>query len=158
MTGEHRAGSPGLSTGPVLAGPILVGVDGSHNAGRALGVAARLAVGLGVELRVVHALGLMTTLHGHKVPSHEHKTEIETLLGEQWCVPLTTVEGLRWQAELRDGNPAEVLLHRAADLGASMVVVGARGISADPNLMLGSTSHHVVHHATCPTVVVPPHS
>jgi nucleotide-binding universal stress UspA family protein len=158
MTGQERAGSRALSIGPLLTGPILVGVDGSHNASRALGVAARLAVGLGVELRVVHALGLMTTLHGHKVPSHEHRTEIETLLDEQWCVPLTDVEGLGWQTELRDGNPAEVLLHRAVDLEASMIVVGARGISADPNLMLGSTSHHVVYHATCPTVVVPPHS
>jgi nucleotide-binding universal stress UspA family protein len=99
---------------------------------------------------------MMTTIAGHKVPSHEHRSEIEQRLGEQWCASLDSVEGLRWSAELRDGNPAEVVLHLAAEIGAGMIVVGARGVGVDPDLMLGSTSYHVVHHGGCPTVVVPP--
>ncbi len=145
-----------MSVGGLLVGPIIVGVDGSANAERALAVAARLAVALGVEVRAVHALGMMTTIAGRKVPSRDHRSEIEQSLDEQWCAPLAAVDGLRWSAELRDGNPAEVLLHLASDIGAGMIVVGARGVGADPDLMLGSTSHHVVHHGACPTVVVPP--
>jgi nucleotide-binding universal stress UspA family protein len=140
---------------PLLVGPVVVGVDGSANAERALAVAAKLARALDVEVRVVHALGMMTTIDGHKVPSHDHRHEIEQRLGDHWCAPLVSVDGLRWSAELRDGNPAEVLLHLAAEIGAGMIVVGARGVGADPDLMLGSTSHHVVHHGICPTVVVP---
>lgn len=145
-----------MSGGGLLVGPIIVGVDGSANAERALAVAARLGVALGVEVRAVHALGMMTTIDGHKVPSHDHRSEIELCLDEQWCAPLVAIDGLRWSAELRDGNPAEVLLHLASDIGAGMIVVGARGVGGDPDLMLGSTSHHVVHHGVCPTVVVPP--
>ncbi len=145
-----------MSGGGLLVGPIIVGVDGSANAERALAVAARLGVALGVEVRAVHALGMMTTIDGHKVPSHDHRSEIERCLDEQWCAPLVAIDGLRWSAELRDGNPAEVLLHLASDIGAGMIVVGARGVGGDPDLMLGSTSHHVVHHGVCPTVVVPP--
>jgi nucleotide-binding universal stress UspA family protein len=145
-----------MSADQLLNGPVVVGVDGSDNAERALMVAARLAVALDVEVRAVHALGMMTTIDGHKVPSHDHRAEIEQCLGDQWCVPLGNVTGLRWSAELRDGNPAEVLLHVAAEIGAGMIVIGARGIGGDPDLLLGSTSHHVVHHGVCPTVVVPP--
>jgi nucleotide-binding universal stress UspA family protein len=145
-----------MSADQLLNGPVVVGVDGSDNAERALMVAARLAVSLDVEVRAVHALGMMTTIDGHKVPSHDHRAEIEQCLGGQWCVPLAGVTGLRWSAELRDGNPAEVLLHVAAEIGAGMIVIGARGIGGDPDLLLGSTSHHVVHHGVCPTVVVPP--
>jgi nucleotide-binding universal stress UspA family protein len=142
--------------GSVLQGPVLVGVDGSDNSLRALRVAARVAGALGTDLRAVHALGMMSVLEGRRVPSHDHRSEIEVLLGHTWCAPLRSETALRWTAELRDGNPAEVLLHMADEIGAALIVVGARGIGGDPNLMLGSTSHHVVHHAHCPTVVVPP--
>jgi nucleotide-binding universal stress UspA family protein len=141
---------------PVLQGPVLVGVDGSDNSQRALSVAARLAGALGTDVRAVHALGMMTIVEGRRVPSHDHRSEIEVLLGHTWCAPLRSETDLRWTAELRDGNPAEVLLHMADEIGAALIVVGARGVGGDPNLMLGSTSHHVVHHAHCPSVVVPP--
>jgi len=148
----------GLNPVPVLHGPVLVGVDGSDNSQRALAVAAQLAHALGAEVCAVHALGLMTMIDGHKVPSHDHRDEIEVLLTQLWCAPLQSVDGLKWTAHLRDGNPAEVLLHVADEIDAALMVVGARGVGGNPNLMLGSTSHHVVHHGLCPTVVVPPGS
>jgi nucleotide-binding universal stress UspA family protein len=140
----------------VLNGPVVVGVDGSENASRALAVAGRLAEALGTHVHAVHALGLMTTVDGHRVPSHDHRGEIESLLGHLWCAPLEAFANLQWTAVLRDGNPADVLLHLADEIGAGLIVVGARGVGGDPDLLLGSTSHHVVHHARCSTVVVPP--
>jgi nucleotide-binding universal stress UspA family protein len=144
------------TAGPILNGPVIVGVDGSDNSSRALTVAGRLAAALGTHVHAVHALGLLTTLDGVRVPSQDHRGEIEALLGHLWCAPLESVQDLEWTAELRDGNPADVLLHLAEEIGAALIVVGARGVGGDPDLLLGSTSHHVVHHARCPTVVVPP--
>jgi nucleotide-binding universal stress UspA family protein len=37
-----------------------------------------------------------------------------------------------------------------------MLVVGSRGHSAMGSFLLGSVSNHVVHHAHCPVVIVPP--
>jgi nucleotide-binding universal stress UspA family protein len=55
---------------------------------------------------------------------------------------------------LMNGGAAASILEvaRAADL----VVVGSRGLGGFTGLVLGSVSHHVVHHAPCPVIVVPP--
>jgi nucleotide-binding universal stress UspA family protein len=52
------------------------------------------------------------------------------------------------------GSAASVLLETAK--GADLVVVGSRGLGGFAGLLLGSVSHHVAHHATCPVVIVPP--
>lgn len=138
------------------SGPIVCGVDGSPNAHRALDVAARLSHAFDVPVVAVHALGLISELDGAHVPSQEHRDEIEERLGADWCRPLHELGDDRWSARLVDGSPSDALLHSADQLGASFIVVGARGLGGHPDLMLGSTSHQVIHRARCATVVVPP--
>jgi len=135
-------------------GPVVVGVDGSRDALRALDVAADLARSTGAELVAVHALGLMAVIDGEHVPSFDHRDEIDRLLHEEWCAGLAGAE-VRYRVELLDGNPTEVLLHLAETVGPSFLVVGARGIGENTDRELGSTSYHVTRHATCPIVVVP---
>jgi len=51
------------------------------------------------------------------------------------------------------GHPAQVLLDAAE--GAQLLVVGSRGHGTLAGLLLGSVSQHCVQHAPCPVVVVP---
>lgn len=151
---DDRASTP--TSEPSWTGPIVCGVDGSPNAHRALEIAAALANSTGIEVVAVHALGMMSELDGHHVPSSEHRDEIEQRMREVWCRPLEGLGAGRWTARLADGPPSDALLHTADEVGASFIVVGARGIGGHPDLMLGSTSHQVIHRSHCATVVVPP--
>ena len=142
-------------TGDTATTTIVVGADGSSNATHALETAAWLAASTGSELLVLHALGLTSMLDGEHVLTEGNEEAIARQLDEVWCDSLIGREGLVWRTELRHGSPADVLLTAARD-GATMVVVGTRGMREDSEHLLGSTSHHVVHRCTCPVVVVPP--
>jgi nucleotide-binding universal stress UspA family protein len=138
----------------VSSGPVIVGVDGSSNAQRALAMAAEIARRFDLDLAVFHAIGIMTVIEGQHVPSEGHRDDLERLLRLDWCAPLANHRDLRWRAELVYGSPADVLMKMGAGLDAAFVVVGSRGVGDE--LALGSTSHHVVHHCDRPVVVVPP--
>ena len=138
----------------VSSGPVIVGVDGSSNAQRALAMAAEIARRFDLDLAVFHAIGIMTVIEGRHVPSEGHRDDLERMLRLDWCASLANDRDLRWRAELVHGSPADVLMKMGAGLDASFVVVGSRGVGDE--LALGSTSHHVVHHCDRPVVVVPP--
>jgi nucleotide-binding universal stress UspA family protein len=52
-------------------------------------------------------------------------------------------------------NVAETLLHLAAERGATVLVLGSRGLGGLRARLLGSTSHAVLRHAHRPVLVIP---
>ena len=52
-----------------------------------------------------------------------------------------------------EGSAAQALVD--ASEGADLLVVGARGHGGFLGLVLGSVANQVLHHATCPVVIVP---
>lgn len=134
--------------------PVVVGIDGSANSGRALSVALRAADRLDAELHVVHAVGLTAEIDGRHLPSVDHRDELSAAI-EAWCAPLADA-GVTFDTELVDGPPVDVLLRTAKRLDAELIVVGRRGAGGRPELLLGSTAHQVVEHAHVPVLVVPP--
>ena len=68
-----------------------------------------------------------------------------------WSEP-TRAGGAKVDGRLVEGEAAEAIIE-AAD-GADLIVVGSRGRGGFRSLLLGSVSSAVIHHASCPTVVV----
>ena len=56
--------------------------------------------------------------------------------------------------EITFGDPAQEILSMAKKLGVDQIVMGSRGLSPMRELLLGSVSHKVVTHVSCPVTVV----
>ena len=57
----------------------------------------------------------------------------------------------------RIGHPAKVIADYAREIGADLIVMGARGLSALKNLYLGSVSLGTIAKASCPVLVCREH-
>jgi nucleotide-binding universal stress UspA family protein len=65
--------------------------------------------------------------------------------------------GLNAQPHTRSQHTtvADAIIAEAADVGASAIVIGTRGLTGLKSMMLGSVSHAVLHRADVPVLVVP---
>ena len=134
---------------------IVVGVDGSANAARAVEWAAGLASWTGGRVVAVHALGLL--FHGEDGevrPAQSMRAEIEQKIAQDWCAPLAAAE-VTHEGRAIDGTPVMVLLDVANELDADLIVVGSRGVGGVPELLLGSTSTQVAQLAHRPVAIIP---
>jgi nucleotide-binding universal stress UspA family protein len=132
---------------------IVVGVDGSAPSKAALAWAARQARLTGAVVEAVIAWDV-PAITGYPVPVtgvnwEELATEIVTGAIAEIAA---SAEPLEIRHKVAHGNAAQVLLDAAA--GADLLVVGSRGHGGFAKALLGSTSQHAVHHATCPVVVI----
>ena len=133
---------------------VLVAVDDSEGAARAVRFAASVAGALDAEVLAVHALGLLAEIGGdHVVPAQAHRSEVAAQL-ERWAAPLAEA-GVPHRRLLVDGNPVQAVLAVAEQEAVDILVVGKRASAGVPGLQLGSTSQQLVQHAHIPVVVVP---
>lgn len=56
--------------------------------------------------------------------------------------------------EFVEGSPAEAIINVAKTRESTVIVMGSRGMSSIAELVLGSTCHNVVNHASCPVLIV----
>lgn len=134
---------------------IVVGVDDSKNARAALRWALDQAAP-DDEIIAVHAwhLPVMAGYESAMMDPAPFEAGAEKLL-EDVVLEVVQTGDERDKVTLRalSGPSAEILLAEAA--GADLLVVGSRGHGGFVGLLLGSVTNAIVHHATCPTVVVP---
>lgn len=135
---------------------IVVGLDGSEHAARALVWAVGLGRDTAAEIVAVHVLGLLVHNDaGVPVPSDTEYDHIRELLEHEWTAPLRESE-VKHRCRLEGGSPVTTLLHVAAEEDADLIVVGSRGSGGFSELHLGSTSHQVALYSDRPVTIVPP--
>jgi nucleotide-binding universal stress UspA family protein len=133
---------------------IVVGVDGSATSQEALRWAMCLGDVLGGEVVAIHAVGLLEAVHDADVSAETWRAGLRDLVERTWCAPLLRSPSAH-RVEVRDGHPVDVLLAAADREHAVLLVVGSRGVGANPALALGSTSLRVLQEARVPVLVVP---
>ncbi|MFG2104909.1 universal stress protein [Micromonospora echinaurantiaca] len=135
---------------------VVVGVDGSQSALRAVRLAAAEADRRNRPLRVVHGF-IWPLLHvplrapAGGPPGSGLREQAERLVAEAVAEAEAAVPGLRISGEIIDGEAAAVLLGESP--AAAMVVLGDRGLGGFSALLVGSVAVQVASYADCPVLV-----
>jgi nucleotide-binding universal stress UspA family protein len=137
--------------------PVLVGYDGSPSSELALHWAADEARRRRLPLRILHAATPDLVMSGigmgyYQPDFGDQGSTSETLLTDARTQVARRTPDVHVSTRLIASAPAAALLDGMSD--ASVVVIGSRGLDAFAELMVGSTSLHVVTRATVPVVVV----
>ncbi len=137
---------------PPTEGPVVVGTDGSEWSTTALRWAAEEARVRGATLHVVHAWHvpyLVAPMGAELVNAIEEagRSVLQAALSDP------ALEGVVAEGHLVCDGAAQAVMDRAE--GASLIVVGSRGLGRLKRALLGSTSRQIAHHAPCPLVAIP---
>jgi len=132
---------------------LLVGVDGSTGASRAVRWAAAVARAARRPVVAVHAFepGVpdLTPEEGESLLG-----EARLRLDEEWVAPLRA-RGVEHRTVVEPGDPRDVLPRVADAERPAGVVVGSRGLGPISQRLLGSVTHHLLRTLAWPTVVIP---
>ena len=136
---------------------ILVPVDGSDNSYRALDAALLLSEKLGAEVTVIHVIEDIPVSY---VVSEKllreivdaYKRENQLILSN--CSEIATKKGLVIQTKLLQGNPGSIILDFCEKEKYDIIIMGSRGMGKFKELVLGSVSSKVLHHSSCPVMII----
>jgi nucleotide-binding universal stress UspA family protein len=141
---------------------ILVPVDGSEPAWRALATAEDLAKTYHGDLIVLHVMqkmglrGLALSVNDASLQSENPSvsaSKIGKMIMDTAKEKLSGFTG-KVEYEMEFGNPAETVIAKAKETDASVIVIGRRGLSGVEEFLLGSVSSRVVEYSDVPVVVV----
>ncbi|MHB8602502.1 MAG: universal stress protein [Nitrosotalea sp.] len=133
---------------------ILVAVDGSESAKKAFEKSIYLAQKCNSKIEVVHVV--TCELGGDSATIYD-------LLNEANIAAEKMLEGYKIEAAKNDipieimitqGDAAKIIIELSKKNKYDLIIMGTRGRTAFQELLLGSVSLKVMHHALCPVMVV----
>ena len=154
---------------------VLVAIDPSAASQRAFSSALELADGLNAELVLVHALDVFDPASPEhpNIHSDSYSIALDSLVRQtyeqEWAEFVEHSEALlkQKQAEAEAlglttqylqpyGRPGPAICRTAKTTHADLIVVGSRGHNDLTELILGSVSNYILHHAPCSVILVHP--
>ena len=140
---------------------IVVAVDGSEPSRNAVIWTAHFAEAIGARVTAVYVVSPICSpgiVAAAIAPISQALFEVllqenRRVLADDWCAPLRDA-AVPFTPVVADGAPSVVILEEAQRCGADLLVAGTRGHGGFSELLLGSVTRHLVHHAPLPVVVV----
>lgn len=145
---------------------ILVALDGSEPAGRALDFALDLAEKYSAEIVllsvvqhvVMPGISYLTTPVLLPVAVGQYTEELKAnhkkVLSEALKKVKKIKPNLRVSTKLVEGRPSNKIVETAKEGNFDIIVMGSRGLGAIKEFFLGSVSDRVADEATCPVLIV----
>lgn len=151
---QHReAAAPRHDHVSEFAGDVVVGVEGSAAAQRALHWAAQHAAGTGTRVRAVACWDLPSEFGHLSGIEAELESQAREWLDAATTQILATFRGVEITTHVVQGDPTTRLLDLSAD--ASLLVLGNHPRSGLAAAFRGSVVRQVIRRSHCPVVVVP---
>jgi nucleotide-binding universal stress UspA family protein len=138
----------------MLFSNILVALDGSESANKAFQRAIYLAQKCNSKLDLVHVV--QCEVGGDSANTFEIiddlKDKAMKMLEEYRAQ--AAKNNIPIQITIMQGDPAKVIIELAKAKSYDLIIMGTRGRSSFQELLIGSVSQKVMHHASCPVMVV----
>jgi len=155
----------------VLFEKILVPLDGSEHSLKGLEVAIEIGKQFGSIITIIHIYSVTVrpivvpepatlTPSGVPVMTAEEVAKIVEAARREGNRVLAEGErrieakGVRVEKVLVEGHAVQEIVRVAKEGSFGLIVIGARGISRIREILLGSVSDAVIHHAPCPVLLV----
>jgi nucleotide-binding universal stress UspA family protein len=139
---------------------ILVPLDGSARAERALPVAARVARATGAQLLLFRAVALPVTF-GFEYEEgglHWHLAQDEAALAKEYLTRIAQradLAALPVETLVAVGAPADLIIETSMQRGVDLVILTSHGRTGPRRWLLGSVASHVAHHSEAAVLVLP---
>jgi len=136
---------------------ILVPIDGSENAARALDKAIAVVRGLpDGELHLVNVQppvrGVAASMVGQDaIKTYHHEEGMKALEG---AIEACRAAGVTARHHIGVGSIGPTIARFAKELGCAQIIMGTRGHGKALNLLLGSAASEVIEHAEVPVTLV----
>jgi nucleotide-binding universal stress UspA family protein len=130
-------------------GRLLLAIDGSAHSGQAIRCLERLPLAPGQACTVLHVLQPLMEAGDERTLQRLAAAE---RMVEQAAATLARA-GYETDPLVYEGHPAQQILRVAREREADLIVVGARGLSAIEEFLLGSVSGQVLRYARCSVLV-----
>ena len=135
---------------------IVVALDGSDGSSRALAHAKEIALQSGAEVIVVQIDERLAAKGDLPHPAEgESREKVEGQVAE---LEAAGINAKLQQRTISLGGAGSAIAEEAAEAGADLIVVGTRGHSSIPGLLLGSVAHRLLSVAGRPVLAIPPQS
>jgi nucleotide-binding universal stress UspA family protein len=137
---------------------ILVPVDGSETASKALTTALELARGSGGSVRIIHSLDELAYLWGY-----EYRGDTLTLAREQAskvldkAAAMARAAGVPFEQQLLEKPGArlgDAVASEAREWGADLIVLGTHGRRGLGRVLLGSGAEQIIRSGPVPVLVI----
>lgn len=132
---------------------ILVAIDGSRQGSTTLSVAVDLASRYGAEVTVVHVRE-HARYEGSDVDLGPDDPAESVIDGALAGFREAGIDARGVIARVSPGETPEQIVRTAEEVGADLIVMGSRGMTELKSLLLGGVANKVLHHASCPVLLV----
>ena len=137
---------------------ILVPVDGSDNSNKSVSDFIRL-LGWYKETPEIHLLNVQLPLHGgvscfidrENIKQYHQEEGFKSL---QSARDLFEQAGIVYQPHILVGDPAEMIVHCAAEKKCDQIAIGPRGLGGVKGLLMGSVANKLMQLSPLPVLLI----